>query len=64
MGAKSDDLKGRAKEAAGALSGDKDLKREGKRDQMGATIKAKIEKAKESLEDTVDKAKGKLSPDK
>ncbi len=63
MGAKSDDWKGRAKEAAGALSGDKDLKREGKRDQMGATIKAKIEKAKESLEDTVDKAKNKLSPD-
>ena len=64
MGAKSDDVKGRAKEAAGALSGDKDLKREGKRDQMGATIKAKIENAKESLEDAVDKAKDKLSPGK
>lgn len=64
MGAKIDDVKGRAKEAAGALSGDKNLKREGKRDQMGATIKAKIENAKESLEDTVDKAKDKLSPDK
>jgi uncharacterized protein YjbJ (UPF0337 family) len=64
MGAKTDDWKGRAKEAAGALSGDKDLKREGKRDQKGAAIKGKIENAKESLDDAVDKAKDKLSPDK
>ncbi len=63
MGAKTDDLKGRAKEAAGALSGDEGLKREGKRDQMGATIKGKIEDAKESVEEAVDKAKDKLSPD-
>ncbi len=64
MGAKTDDLKGRAKEAAGALSGDEDLKREGKRDQKGATVKAKIENAKEGLDDAVDKVKRKLSPGK
>ncbi len=64
MGAKTDDWKGRAKEAAGALSGDKDLKREGKRDQKGATIKTKVAKAKESLDDAVEKAKHKLSPEK
>ena len=64
MGAKTDDLKGRAKEAAGALTGDEDLKREGKRDQMGASIKNKLEDAKESVEEAVDKAKDKLSPDK
>jgi uncharacterized protein YjbJ (UPF0337 family) len=36
MGANIDDAKGRVKEAAGALADDKDLKAEGKADQVGA----------------------------
>jgi len=42
---KSDELKGRVKEAAGALTGNKKLKREGKADQAVGKIKQKVEKA-------------------
>jgi uncharacterized protein YjbJ (UPF0337 family) len=41
---KSDELKGRVKEAAGALTGDKKLKREGKTDQAVGKVKQKVEK--------------------
>jgi len=41
---KSDQVKGRVKEAAGALTGDKKLKREGKADQAVGKIKQKAEK--------------------
>ena len=43
MGANMDEMKGRTKEAAGDLTDDDDLKREGKADRMGATIKDKAE---------------------
>jgi uncharacterized protein YjbJ (UPF0337 family) len=46
-----DEAKGRAKEAAGSLTKDKDLKNEGKVDQ-----------AKSSVKDTVDKAADKVTP--
>jgi uncharacterized protein YjbJ (UPF0337 family) len=39
---KMDEFKGRAKEAAGDLSGDKDLEREGKVDRASGSIKDKI----------------------
>ena len=35
----TDDLKGRVKEAGGDLTGDKDLKREGKVDRASGTVK-------------------------
>jgi len=41
---KSDELKGRVKEAAGALTGDKKLKREGKVDQAVGKVKQGVEK--------------------
>jgi len=47
---KSDELKGRVKEAAGALTGDKKLKREGKVDQA-------VGKVKQGLEKVIDKVK-------
>jgi uncharacterized protein YjbJ (UPF0337 family) len=47
---KSDEVKGRVKEAAGALTGDKKLKREGKADQVAGKVKQKVEKV-------IDKAK-------
>lgn len=46
---KSDELKGRVKEAAGALTGDKKLKREGKVDQAVGKVKQKAEKAIEKI---------------
>ncbi|MCB0829858.1 MAG: CsbD family protein [Solirubrobacterales bacterium] len=53
-GSKTDDIKGRAKEAAGAVTGDKELKNEGKTDQAAASVKDKVEGA-------VDKVKDKLT---
>ncbi|MDQ3107292.1 MAG: CsbD family protein [Actinomycetota bacterium] len=42
MGEKMDDMKGRAKEAAGDLTNDKGLQREGKVDQGKADVKDKV----------------------
>jgi len=51
---KAEDLKGRAKEAAGAATDDDDLKSEGKADQTKAGIKDKIDDAKDKVQDKVD----------
>jgi uncharacterized protein YjbJ (UPF0337 family) len=48
---KSDELKGRVKEAAGALTGDKKLKREGKADQAVGKVKQKVEKVIDKVKD-------------
>lgn len=61
MGSTMDDAKGRAKEAAGDLTGNQDLKNEGKVDQAGASVKEFAEKVKDKVGDTVDRAKDKLS---
>ena len=50
---KSDELKGRVKEAAGALTGDKKLKREGKTDQAAGKIKQKVEKDIDKVTDAI-----------
>ena len=44
-----DDAKGRVKEAAGSLTGDRSLKNEGKVDQAKATLKDKVDKAADAL---------------
>ena len=48
---KSDELKGRVKEAAGALTGDKRLKRAGRADQAVGKIKQKVEKVVDKVKD-------------
>jgi uncharacterized protein YjbJ (UPF0337 family) len=53
MGEKLDDLKGRAKEAAGDLTDDNDLKREGKIDQATSTIKDKVGDVADKVKDAV-----------
>ena len=60
MGAKTDQVKGQAKEAAGALTGDKDLKSEGKADRRAGEAKAKLDHAKDKAEEAVDKVKDAL----
>jgi uncharacterized protein YjbJ (UPF0337 family) len=50
---KSDELKGRVKEAAGALTGDKKLKREGKADQAVGRLKQKAEKVIDKVKDAL-----------
>jgi uncharacterized protein YjbJ (UPF0337 family) len=52
----TDDAKGRVKEAAGDLTGDKDLKREGKVDKASG-------KAKDAVGDAADKVKGVVGKD-
>ena len=50
MGAKSDEAKGRIKEAAGDLTGNKALRRQGRADRIGGKVKGKVVRG-------VDKAK-------
>jgi uncharacterized protein YjbJ (UPF0337 family) len=51
---KTDDLKGRAKEAAGSITGDDDLKDEGRSDQAESSVKQAGEKAKDAAGDLKD----------
>jgi uncharacterized protein YjbJ (UPF0337 family) len=51
----TDDAKGRLKEAAGDISGDKDLQREGKVDQAGGKAKAGVEKLTDKVKDLLHK---------
>jgi uncharacterized protein YjbJ (UPF0337 family) len=66
MSGKTDQIKGRVKESAGALTGDKDLKSEGKSDQRSGKAKESLDHAKGKVEDLTDKAaqKGKAVIDK
>lgn len=48
---KTDELKGRVKEAAGALTGDAKLKREGRVDQAVGKMKQKTGKALDKVKD-------------
>jgi uncharacterized protein YjbJ (UPF0337 family) len=60
MEGKKDDIKGRVKEAAGDLTDDDELKREGKTDRAAGSVKDKLEQAKDKGEEFVDKAKDKI----
>ena len=55
MDANMDEAKGRIKEAAGDLTDDDDMKREGKADRMGATVKDKANQVVDKAKDIVDK---------
>lgn len=50
---KIDEAKGRTKEAAGDLSDDEDLQREGKIDQASSDVKEKVSDATDKVKDTV-----------
>ena len=54
---KTDDLKGRAKEAAGSVTGDDELKNEGRADQAESSVKQAGEKAKDAVGDLKDSFK-------
>jgi uncharacterized protein YjbJ (UPF0337 family) len=60
MGSRSDDLKGRVKEAVGDLTDNDDLKREGQADRAGGKVKEVIENAGEKAKDVVDDVKDKV----
>lgn len=60
MSDKTDQAKGRIKEAVGSLTDDDDLKREGKTDRIAGETKEKVGQAKDKVEEVIDKAKDAL----
>jgi uncharacterized protein YjbJ (UPF0337 family) len=50
-----DDAKGRLKEAAGDITGDDDMKREGKVDKATGAAKDGLDKASDKVKDTLGK---------
>jgi uncharacterized protein YjbJ (UPF0337 family) len=58
MGGKVDNLKGRAKEAAGALTGNKQREAEGQVQRAGGAVREKFGQVKEAVKDST-----KRSPD-
>jgi len=62
MAGKTDQMKGKAKEAVGDLTGNKDLKSEGKADRQAGEAKEKVGKVQEKVEEVIDKAMGVLHP--
>lgn len=53
--ANTDDLKGKAKEAAGDLTGNDDLKDEGKTDRAAGSVKETVNNAVDKVKDVVKK---------
>jgi uncharacterized protein YjbJ (UPF0337 family) len=60
MAGKTDQVKGRAKEAVGSLTGDKALESEGKVDRRAGETKEKLGHANEKINEIVDKADEKV----
>lgn len=58
-----DEIKGRIKEAAGALTDNDDLKREGKTDRASANVKEGLDKVRDKIEDGVDAIKDRVNKD-
>ena len=52
--------KGKAKEAAGIVTGNEDLESEGKDDRRSGEVKEKVEHAKDKIEEVIDKTKDAL----
>ena len=60
MGSKSDKIKGRVKEAVGALTDNDRLKSEGQRDQVVGKMKDKVERVAEKVKDKVERVAEKV----
>jgi uncharacterized protein YjbJ (UPF0337 family) len=59
MTAKTDQVKGHAKEAVGSLIGDKDLESKGKADRRAGEAKEKVGHAKDKVQEVIDKTQDK-----
>jgi uncharacterized protein YjbJ (UPF0337 family) len=60
---KMDKGKGRVKQAAGDLTDNESLKREGRADRVGGAVKETARDAADKVEETVDRVKDKLTRD-
>ena len=58
MGGKADEVKGRIKEAAGALTGNDKLRAEGKTDQVVGKTKQAVQKVADTVKKGVKKVTG------
>jgi uncharacterized protein YjbJ (UPF0337 family) len=56
----SDEVKGRVKEAAGDLTDNDKLKREGKTDRAAGKVKGVLDDAKDKIEEGIDAVKDRL----
>lgn len=63
MAGEFDEAKGRAKEAAGSLADDKDLKNEGKVDKASGKLKDAVDTVKDKVEDAIDGVKDRANRD-
>ena len=61
MGNNFDQAKGKIKRAVGDLTGDKDLKNEGKADENAGKVKEFLEDIKDKVEDAAEKIKDELT---
>lgn len=52
-----DETKGRAKEAAGSLTDDEDLKREGKADQAKSSVKDAVDSVADKVKGVMDRGR-------
>ena len=57
MAGNTDQMKGKAKEAVGDLTGNKDLKSEGIADRQAGEVKEKLGKVEERVEEGIDNVK-------
>ena len=64
MSGKTDELKGRTKEAYGDLTDDEKMKREGRRDETAGKTKNKLADAEDWAEDKIDELKERLDRDR
>ena len=60
MSDKTDQAKGRVKEAVGDLTDNDDLKKEGKTDRLAGETKEKVGDVKDKVEEGIDKVKDAL----
>jgi uncharacterized protein YjbJ (UPF0337 family) len=56
-----DQVKGKVKQAVGDLTGDEDLRREGKADEKAGEVKEFVEGVKDKADDLVDTVKDKIT---
>ncbi len=61
MSGTGDQAKGRIKQAAGDLTDNDDLKREGEVDETSGKVKEKLDQAKDKASDAVDAVKDKFN---
>lgn len=61
MGGEADKAKGRVKQAAGDLTDDNDLEREGERDEAAGKAKDKLDDMEQKGRDAIDSVKDKMN---